>query len=127
MSSIALPLPMNEIRAICERYRVAELAVFGSAVRDDFREDSDVDFLVTFQTDARIGLFEFGGMQIELEDVLRRKVDLESIREKSLVLGVIKSFISICDGGSRRIMAIRELIRLMRNTHFSGKSSRTAS
>jgi hypothetical protein len=53
-----------------------ELAVFGSALRRDFREDSDVDILVTFAPDARIGLIAFVKMEQELSGILGRKVDL---------------------------------------------------
>jgi len=71
-----IQLPMDAIRSICERYRVRELAVFGSVLGDDFRPDSDVDFLVTFQPDARIGLLDLIGMQDELAAAIGRKVDL---------------------------------------------------
>jgi hypothetical protein len=67
-----------EIAAICRRYKVAELAVFGSAVRGDFRNDSDIDFLVEFTHGAPIGLLELGRLQAELEAALHRKVDLVS-------------------------------------------------
>lgn len=59
----------------CERYQIEELAVFGSAIREDFRPDSDVDFLVTYASDKRrepwFGLPE----QDEMEELLGRKVD----------------------------------------------------
>ena len=70
----------DEIAAICRRYKVAELAVFGSAAREDFRGDSDIDFLVEFAPGAPIGLLEFGRLQGELEAALHRKVDLVSKR-----------------------------------------------
>ena len=41
------------------KYQVKELPIFGSALRDDFRDDSDVDLLVEFSTDAHASLFEF--------------------------------------------------------------------
>ena len=44
----AIELDDEAIRAFCEKWGVAELAVFGSVLRDDFRPDSDVDFLVTW-------------------------------------------------------------------------------
>lgn len=44
-----LPLPMDSIAEICRRFGVERLEVFGSVLRDDFRPDSDVDFLVTFR------------------------------------------------------------------------------
>ena len=75
---LAMPLPA--IQKICNRYSVAELAVFGSAIRDDFRPDSDIDLLVTFHPEARIGLVAFVGLQQELSDLLQRPVDLVSKR-----------------------------------------------
>jgi uncharacterized protein len=69
-----------EIAAICRRYKVAELAVFGSAAGGDFRSDSDIDFLVEFVPGTPIGLIEFGRLQAELEAALHRKVDLVSKR-----------------------------------------------
>lgn len=69
-----------EIAAICRRYHVRELSLFGSATRSDFRSDSDVDLLVEFAPDAAIGLIEFGELQAELGAILQRKVDLVSKR-----------------------------------------------
>ena len=76
MKKIGLELPMEQIVAICRKYRVRELSLFGSALREDFRPDSDVDFLVEFEPDAHIGFMELAGMQIELSEVIGRPVDL---------------------------------------------------
>lgn len=83
----APPLPMAidaaKLRDICERFRIAELSVFGSILRPDFRPDSDVDFMVEFKPDARIGL-EFVDLKFELEALVGRRVDLvtkRSLRE----------------------------------------------
>jgi predicted nucleotidyltransferase len=70
----------SEIAAICRRHKVAELALFGSALSGDLRSDSDFDLLVEFAPDAPIGLLEFGELQAELEAALHRKVDLVSKR-----------------------------------------------
>ena len=77
-----LPIPIrdDELRAICEKYQVRELLAFGSVVRDDFRPDSDVDLLVEFQPDARVGFFKFFDLQTELQTLVGRKVDLVSKR-----------------------------------------------
>lgn len=61
-----------------QRWDIAELALFGSVLRDDFRDDSDVDVLITFAPDARKGLLTLAKMQYELEAILNRKVDLVS-------------------------------------------------
>ena len=78
MTDTVLPidLPLTEIAELCRRYRVRELSLFGSALRDDFRPDSDLDFLVLFQPGAEIGFTEFTGLQFDLEDLLGRPVDL---------------------------------------------------
>jgi len=64
----------------CRKWKIAELALFGSVLRDDFRPDSDVDVLVTFAPDAEWGLLEHVTMEEELGDLLGREVDLVSRR-----------------------------------------------
>ncbi len=71
----AAELPCDAIAEVCRKYRVAELSVFGSALRPDFAEHSDVDFLVVFEPQAKIGL-EFVRLQRELSAVIGRNVDL---------------------------------------------------
>jgi hypothetical protein len=78
VSSLELGRP--EVAAFCRRWKVRELAVFGSALREDFRPDSDVDLLVTFEPDANWGLLEQVTMENELAVLLRRRVDLVSRR-----------------------------------------------
>jgi predicted nucleotidyltransferase/uncharacterized protein with HEPN domain len=73
---LRLDLPEEELADFCRRWRVEELAVFGSALRDDFRPDSDVDFLVTFEPDAAWSLFDQFRMQDEFAALLGRRVDL---------------------------------------------------
>ncbi len=57
-------------------YRVKSLAVFGSVVRDEMCEGSDIDILVDFEPSARIGLFEFVRLQRHLTELLGAPVDL---------------------------------------------------
>lgn len=78
MSAPAIELPLEQIAEICKRYHVAKLELFGSVLRADFRHDSDVDFLVTFEKNAKIGLFECIDLQSELATLLGREVDLVS-------------------------------------------------
>lgn len=68
--------PLEAIGEVCRRYRVRELALFGSALRDDFRSESDLDLLVEFEPEARIGFMELGGLEIDLATLLGRRVDL---------------------------------------------------
>ena len=73
-------LPTDEIRKFCRRWKVSELALFGSVLRDDFGPDSDVDVLVTFMPDARWTLLDEVGMEQELAELLGRPVDLVTRR-----------------------------------------------
>jgi len=73
-----LELPIAAIADICRRRQVRELAVFGSAARGDARPDSDIDLLVEFQPQARVGLLGYARLMNELSALLGRKVDLVS-------------------------------------------------
>jgi predicted nucleotidyltransferase len=75
-----LTLDRERLAAFCERWAVAELALFGSVLRDDFRPDSDVDVLVAFAPGARHGLFDLVEMEEELAGLLGRRVDLVTRR-----------------------------------------------
>lgn len=69
-------LPETEIAEICRRYRVKELALFGSAARREMRPDSDIDVLVDFLPDARPGLLGLSSLARELGALLGRHVDI---------------------------------------------------
>ncbi|MEO0537880.1 MAG: nucleotidyltransferase family protein [Cyanobacteria bacterium P01_A01_bin.123] len=71
---------LPDLTDFCQSWQIAELAVFGSVLRNDFTDNSDVDFLVTFSPKAQWGLFDHAQMQKELEAILNRKVDLVSKR-----------------------------------------------
>ena len=73
-----LPLPLEAIEAFCRKWRIEELALFGSVLRDDFSSGSDVDVLVTFSPDAQLSLWDFVEMKAELAEILHRRVDLVS-------------------------------------------------
>ena len=75
-----IELHKAELQELCRKYGVAELALFGSALRSDFRPDSDLDFLVDFKPDRRVGLFAFNRFRNELGDLFRRRVDLVTKR-----------------------------------------------
>ena len=72
-------LPMDKIVDFCKRWKIREFAVFGSILSEDFRPDSDVDVLVTFDDDIEWG-FEYAQMQDELAEILDRSVDLGTKR-----------------------------------------------
>ncbi|MBD2462380.1 nucleotidyltransferase domain-containing protein [Oscillatoria sp. FACHB-1407] len=66
----------SQIIEFCHRWHVIEFAVFGSVLRDDFRDDSDIDVLVTLAPDHGLNLFDWMDMQQELETLFHREVDL---------------------------------------------------
>ncbi|MBM4043470.1 MAG: nucleotidyltransferase, partial [Planctomycetes bacterium] len=49
MAAPRINLPTDKIEAFCRKWRIAEVSLFGSVLRDDFRPDSDVDVLVAFE------------------------------------------------------------------------------
>lgn len=75
-----ITLDMATINSFCTRWKITELALFGSVIRDDFNPDSDIDILVTFAPDSRWSLIDHVRMQEELSELLGRKVDLVSKR-----------------------------------------------
>jgi predicted nucleotidyltransferase len=76
MTGAAMEIPGDKITLFCRQWKVRELALFGSALRNDFRSDSDVDVLVSFFEDARWSLFDMVNMADELSSVFGRPVDL---------------------------------------------------
>ena len=73
-----LGIAPERLEAFCQNAQIDELSLFGSVLRDDFRPDSDIDILVTFEPDCRISLLDFVGLEYQLQDLLNRKVDLVS-------------------------------------------------
>lgn len=71
-----LGIDQATLTAFCRKWRVAELAMFGSVLRDEFREGSDVDVLVTFEAGSRWSLWDTIEMQQELRGLWGREVDL---------------------------------------------------
>lgn len=80
MSTCNIQLPHDQLTQFCQRWKVRELALFGSVLRDDFRPDSDIDILITFAPEAKRGVFVLAQMQEELETLFGRSVDLVSKR-----------------------------------------------
>ncbi len=72
-----IDIPKDRIARFCRRHRIRKLALFGSILRDDFGEDSDVDVLVEFEQGVSVGL-RFFSIERELSAMLGRKVDLNT-------------------------------------------------
>lgn len=75
-AQLAITLPIDAIQAFCQRWQIAELAVFGSILRDDFDANSDVDFLYVLKPDTRWSLSDLIHAEEELTQLLGREVDL---------------------------------------------------
>lgn len=80
---VRVTIDRERIAAFCREHHIVKLAVFGSALREDFRPDSDVDMLVWFESGQRVTLFDMVEMEEELSEIVGRKVDLRTPQELS--------------------------------------------
>lgn len=71
-----LIIPREKITLFCKKWNVVEFALFGSVLRVEFNASSDVDVLVTFALDSLTSLFDLALMQLELQVIFGRPVDL---------------------------------------------------
>ncbi|MBL8147827.1 MAG: nucleotidyltransferase family protein [Anaerolineae bacterium] len=75
-----IALPLDAIRAFCERNHIRRLALFGSVLREDFGLESDVDVLVEFEESAQIGYFDLARIQREFAEIVGRPVDMGTFK-----------------------------------------------
>ena len=75
-----IDLDRGKVAEFCRRWKITELSLFGSVLRDDFRPDSDIDVMVSFSPDSDWTLFDLVQMQFELEEIFARPVDLVTRR-----------------------------------------------
>ncbi|MFP4033517.1 MAG: nucleotidyltransferase family protein [Thermodesulfobacteriota bacterium] len=75
-----ISIPKTDIQEFCRRNQIRRLSFFGSVLRDDFTAQSDVDVLVEFEPEARIGLITLSGMEIELTQILGRRVEIHTLK-----------------------------------------------
>ena len=80
---MGIAIDRNKISEFCQRHRIRKLSLFGSVLRDDFRPDSDVDVLVEFEPGASAGFLRLAAMELELSQVIGRRVDLRTPPELS--------------------------------------------
>jgi predicted nucleotidyltransferase len=78
-----LKIPKDKIAEFCVKNHIKKLAVFGSAIRDDFTPQSDVDVLVEFQSGHVPGFIKLAGMEIELSEIVGHKVDMRTAEDLS--------------------------------------------
>lgn len=64
------------VAEFCRRHAIREMALFGSVTRDDFRPESDVDVLIEFDPQVKVGFFQLVDIRDELSSLLGREVDL---------------------------------------------------
>lgn len=76
MSKPNIHLPPSKITDFCQRWQINEFALFGSILREDFTNESDIDVLVRFAPEAQWSLLDHVDMQEELQAILGRPVDL---------------------------------------------------
>ena len=77
-------IPKDRLAAFCQEHGIKRLAVFGSALREDFGPESDIDVLVEFEPDRIPGLLGVAGIQLELSTLFSgRKVDLRTPEDLS--------------------------------------------
>ena len=76
MNPKRVAIDISNIEPIAKKWKIKELAIFGSALRDDFSSESDIDMLVQFEEDAHYSLFDLVDLKDELEKLWGRPVDL---------------------------------------------------
>ena len=80
MTRAQIDLPKEEIVKFYKKWNIQEFSFFCSVLRDDFRSDSDIDVLVSFEDDEKHTLFDLVHMQDELKEIFGREVDIVSRR-----------------------------------------------
>ncbi len=81
--SLKQKISQNKLAEFCRKNRIRKLSVFGSAIRDQLGPDSDIDLLVEFEKDHTPGLFSIIRMEMELAEILGRKVDVRTAEDLS--------------------------------------------
>ncbi len=80
---LPINIDQNKINDFCQRNFIHKLSLFGSVLRDDFNQDSDVDFLVWFEQGKTPGYLRLTSMEIELSAMINRQADLRTPAELS--------------------------------------------
>ncbi len=78
-----IELPKAQVADFCRHHHIRRLALYGSVLREDFGPDSDVDVLVEFDPEERVGLLRLAGVELELSELIGRRVDLRTPQELS--------------------------------------------
>ncbi|RMG85256.1 MAG: nucleotidyltransferase [Chloroflexi bacterium] len=81
--TISISIPQEALAEVCQRHHIRKLSIFGSALRSDFNDESDVDVLVEFDPQHIPGLFGIAQIERELSALLGRQVDLRTPEDLS--------------------------------------------
>ena len=73
-------LKYEDIVRLCQKYHIIELSLFGSAIREDFHEESDVDILISYKPKAKISLFDEVNLGNEFSELMNRDVDIVDVK-----------------------------------------------
>ena len=76
---VNIKISQKDLAAFCQRNHIHRLAFFGSVLREDFGPHSEVDVLVEFEPDARVGLITLAGMEIELSRLLGYRAEMHTV------------------------------------------------
>lgn len=82
--TLPITITKTDLAKFCQQHHIRKLSLFGSVLRDDFGEESDVDFLVEFAPGKVPGYLRLAGMENQLSDLIGRKADLRTAEELSL-------------------------------------------
>lgn len=83
MGKTNISIPKEKIAEFCKKNHIRRLSLFGSILKGNLGPDSDIDLLVEFHSDHIPGLIRLAGMEIELTQLLGRKVDLRTPQDLS--------------------------------------------
>jgi predicted nucleotidyltransferase len=80
---VRISLPIEQIRGYCAQRPIRRLSMFGSALRDDFGSNSDLDLLVEYIPGIPVTLLDMAQQEIELAQIVGRRIDLRTPNELS--------------------------------------------
>ena len=83
MSRAKIEIPKEKLAEFCHRHHIRKLSLFGSVLTESFTPESDVDVLVEFEPERTPGMLRMAGLELELSELLGRKVDLRTAAELS--------------------------------------------
>jgi uncharacterized protein len=83
MFSITAVMPKEKLKLFCRNNHIIKLSLFGSALHSELKPDSDIDLLVEFDQKFIPGLFDIARMELQLSEMLKRKVDLRTPEDLS--------------------------------------------